>query len=75
VFSAAAWSRVQEPVVVGAGGDCVGDRGLGRHRPYVVAVSGIGGFADLGVEINLVMHVVGSAVVLAIVLVPSCLNG
>lgn len=48
--------------------------GLVAIVPYVVAVSGIGGFADLGVEINLVMHVVGSAVVLAIVLVPSVLE-
>ena len=48
--------------------------GLVASVPYVVGISGIGGFADLGVEINLVIHVVGSAAVLAIVLVPSAHN-
>jgi hypothetical protein len=71
VFSAAAWGVFKgvswwEPVALAAA-----IVGLVAAVPYVVALSGIGGFADLGVEINLVMHVVGSAAVLAIVRVPS----
>ena len=71
VFSAAAWGVFKdlswwEPAALA--GAIVG---LVAVVPYVVGVSGIGGFADLGVEINLVMHVVGSAAVLAIVLIPS----
>jgi hypothetical protein len=45
--------------------------GLIAVIPYVAGISGIGGFADSGVEINLVMHAVGSVMVLALVVVPA----
>ena len=70
-FSAAAWGVFKDlswwdPVALT--GAIIG---LVAVVPYVVGISGIGGFADLGVEINLVMHVVGSAAVMAVVLIPS----
>ena len=45
--------------------------GLVAIVPYVVGLSSIGGVSDAGVVINLAMHVGGSAIVLAIVFVPS----
>lgn len=48
--------------------------GLVAVVPYAIAIvelSGVGGFADPGVGINLAMHLGGSLVVLALVLVPS----
>ena len=67
VFGAAAWAVFTdrswwEPAAV-AGGIV----GLVAVVPYLVAIGGTGGFADLGVEINLGMHAVGSALVLALV--------
>jgi hypothetical protein len=45
--------------------------GLAAVVPYVLGLRQAGiGFADLGIGINLAMHLVGSAAVLAIVLVP-----
>jgi hypothetical protein len=45
--------------------------GLTAVIPFVIGVRQIGvGFADLGVQINLWMHIVGSAVAIAVVLVP-----
>jgi hypothetical protein len=69
-FSAAAWGVFKdlawwEPVALGSA-----IVGLVSVIPYTVGISHIGGFSDLGVEINLVMHLVGSAAVLAIVVVP-----
>jgi hypothetical protein len=70
LFSAAAWAVYKdlswwEPAAL-AGGVL----GVVAVVPYVVAVSGLGAFADMGVEINLGMHVVGSAAVIAMVAIP-----
>ena len=70
MFSAAAWGIYKdlywwEPVALGSA-----ILGLVAVLPYVVGISRIGGFADLGVEINLATHVIGSIAVLALVLSP-----
>jgi hypothetical protein len=70
-FTAAAWGVFKdlswwEPLAA-----ISGVLGLVAVIPYVIGISGIGGFADLGVEINLAMHVLGSASVLTLLLVPA----
>lgn len=46
--------------------------GLMAVIPFIIGQSRLDvGFSDLGVQINLWMHIVGSAVVIAIVLVPA----
>jgi hypothetical protein len=71
-FSAAAWGvfkdlALWEPVAVASA-----TVGLIAVIPYIVGLTQIDvGFADLGVQINLAMHVLGSAAVLALVLVPA----
>ena len=46
--------------------------GLVTVIPFIVGQSRLDvGFSDLGVQINLWMHIVGSAVVVAVVLVPA----
>ena len=45
--------------------------GLLAVVPYMIGLSEIGGVTDSGVEINLGMHVIGSALVIALVYVPS----
>jgi hypothetical protein len=70
LFSAAAWGVFKESSWWEAAAIAAAIVGLIAVVPYIVGISGIGGFADLGVEINLVMHAVGSAAVLAIVVLP-----
>ena len=45
--------------------------GLLAVVPYMIGLSEIGGVTDSGVAINLGMHVIGSALVIALVYVPS----
>src|SRR5512133_1853527 len=46
--------------------------GLAAVVPFIIGQSQLDiGFADLGVQINLWMHIVGSAVVIAIALLPA----
>jgi hypothetical protein len=45
--------------------------GLLAIVPYVIGLSEIGGITDLGVAINVGMHVIGSALVIALLYVPS----
>jgi hypothetical protein len=70
-FTAAAWGVFKdlswwEPVTA-----ISGVVGLIAVIPFVIGVSGLAGSVDLGVAINLTMHVFGSGAVLAIVFVPS----
>ena len=44
--------------------------GLIAVVPFAVGTSEVTGFADLGVQINLVMHAGGSALVLALLVIP-----
>jgi hypothetical protein len=70
LFSVAAWAVWKdlswwEPVTLIAG-----IVGLVSVGPFVVGIVGLDGFADGGVQINLWMHVLGSAAVMGIVLLP-----
>ena len=69
-FSAAAWGVYEDLAWWEAAAAASALVGLVAVVPYVVGVSGIGGFDDSGVQINLAMHVLGSAAVLAMVVVP-----
>jgi hypothetical protein len=71
VFSAAAWAVFKDLSWWAPAALVGGVVGLAAVVPYVVAISGIGGFADAGVEINLGMHAVGSAIVIAMATIPS----
>jgi hypothetical protein len=44
--------------------------GLVSVVPYVIGVRAVGQFADAGVGMNIAIHVVGSVVVIALVMVP-----
>jgi hypothetical protein len=70
-FTAAAWGVFKdlswwEPVMA-----ISGVVGLVAVIPFAIGISELGGFSDLGVGINLTMHVLGSGAVLAIAFVPS----
>jgi hypothetical protein len=70
-FGAAAWGVYRdlgwwEPVAVVSG-----IVGLIAVVPYAFAIADMGGFTDSGVQINLAMHVIGSAAVLAMVTLPA----
>jgi hypothetical protein len=71
-FAIAAWAVFKqyswwEPAAVASGGV-----GLAAVVPFIVGQSQLDvGFGDLGVQINLWMHILGSAAVIAIVLLPA----
>ena len=62
VFKEASW----EPVAVASG-----VAGLAALVPYVVGVQRVGDLGDAGVQINIVIHVIGVATVFALALVPA----
>jgi len=71
-FSAAGWGVFRELAWWETAAVASATVGLIAIIPYVLGLSQIGvGFADPGVQINLAMHVLGSAAVLALVLVPA----
>ena len=70
-FSIAAWGVFKdlswwEPVAV-----ISSVIGLVAVIPYAIGLAGLGGVTDSGVAINLGLHVFGSVIVVALVLVPS----
>lgn len=70
-FSIAAWGLYKDLPWWQATAAVSSVIGLAAVVPYVVGVAGIGGFDDLGVQINLALHVLGSAAVLTLVVVPA----
>jgi hypothetical protein len=70
-FTVAAWAVFKQYSWWGTAALISGIVGLVAVVPFVVGQSQLDvGFGDLGVQINLWMHVLGSAAVIAIVLVP-----
>ena len=69
-FSIAAWLLFKdaswEPVAVGSA-----VVGLTALVPYVIGVQQVGDMGDVGVQINIALHMVGIAAVVAVALVPA----
>jgi hypothetical protein len=71
-FAIAAWAVFKEYSWWHAAALVSAIVGLVAVIPFIIGQSRLDvGFSDLGVQINLWMHIVGSAVVIAIVLVPA----
>jgi hypothetical protein len=71
-FAIAAWAVVKQYSWWEAAAVASGVVGLVAIVPFMVGQSQLDvGFGDLGVQINLWMHILGSAAVIAIVLLPA----
>jgi hypothetical protein len=71
-FTIAAWALFKQYSWWGTATLVSAIIGLAAVIPFVMGVSQVGaGFADIGVHINLWMHVLGSGLAIAVVLLPA----